>query len=109
MERKHFYVFMFSCLLLVNCADKKSSSTVNPQLPTKENDKNTSVFKHPGILNSNAQILFVKQKIKNGEEPWKTAFKQLKDSPFSSPNYQTKPYEVVDCVTAHKNQFKISI
>ena len=97
MERKYFYGFLFCCLLQINCAGKKSSSNANLQLQIKEIDLSTSVFKHPGILNSKAQIAFIKQKIKSGQEPWKTAFQQLKDLPFSSPNYQAKPYEFVDC------------
>ena len=35
-------------------------------------------FSHPGILQSKADMDFMKQKILAGEEPWKTAFENLK-------------------------------
>ena len=37
-------------------------------------------FTHPGIYSTKAQLDFVKQKIEQGEEPWKSAFNKLLES-----------------------------
>ncbi len=84
-------------LIQINCSSKKPVAVI-----PKNEVSNSSVFKHPGILNSKQQLAFVKEKIKANQEPWKTAFKQLKDAPFSSLSYQAKPYEVVDCGSFNK-------
>ena len=45
-------------------------------------------FTHPGILNTRAELDFVKAKIAAGEEPWKTAFEQMKGSYWASLDYK---------------------
>jgi hypothetical protein len=37
------------------------------------------VFIHPGAVNNKADLKFVKAKIRNGEQPWTTMFKQVND------------------------------
>ena len=34
-------------------------------------------FVHPGLLDSKEELLFMKEKIRNNEEPWKTGYKQI--------------------------------
>ncbi|MEO7309275.1 MAG: alginate lyase family protein [Chitinophagaceae bacterium] len=98
MKLKYSYVFIFLCSLSINCSTQKLAKVNIVQQTTGT----SSFFKHPGILNSREQLSFIKKKLKNGEEPWKTAFKQLRESPFSSSNYQPKPYDVVDCGSYNK-------
>jgi hypothetical protein len=54
------------------------------------------VFTHPGMLNSKAELDFIKAKIKANAEPWKTAFNKLKSSSFGNVNWVPKPIAVVD-------------
>ena len=59
-----------------------------------------SPFIHPGVLHNQAEINFVRAKIKTAEEPWKTAWQRLKKHPFaqldwnpnSRPHVQRGPY-----------------
>ncbi len=54
-------------------------------------------FIHPGILNNKTELDFIKSKIKEGQEPWKTAFVKLKTSSYSSLNYKSQPFAIVEC------------
>lgn len=54
------------------------------------------VFAHPGMLNSKAELDFIKAKIKAGAEPWKSAFNKMKSSSFGNTGWVPKPIEVVD-------------
>jgi hypothetical protein len=49
-----------------------------------------SSFKHPGLLNTKAELEFVRKKIEAGEEPWKSAFEQMKGSPWAAVDYKPK-------------------
>jgi hypothetical protein len=55
----------------------------------------TFVFTHPGLLNSKAELDFVKAKIKAGTEPWKSSFNKMKNSNFASLNWVPKPIAIV--------------
>lgn len=37
-------------------------------------------FVHPGALNSNAELNFVKSRMQKGTQPWKSEFDQLKNA-----------------------------
>jgi hypothetical protein len=52
-------------------------------------------FRHPGLLNSIEELEAVKQKIAQGEEPWKSAFESMKETKWASLKYQPKPQETV--------------
>ena len=54
-------------------------------------------FTHPGVLNSLDELLFIKQKVQEGAQPWKLAFDKLKASPYASLSYRAVPYENVEC------------
>ena len=47
---------------------------------------------HPGILQTHADIEFMKAKIKAGEEPWKSAWNVWLTSPGASLDFKPKPF-----------------
>ena len=53
-------------------------------------------FVHPGMLHTTSDLEFMKAKILAGEEPWKEAWNQLKDSEIASLRYKPTPFKVVD-------------
>ena len=61
-------------------------------------------FVHPGMLHTTSDLEFMKAKILAGEEPWKEAWNQLKDSEIASllnctPKVgQVKHYPVIERV-----------
>ncbi len=72
-------------------------ATGNPELGIQGNPKILvpKTFKHPGLINSLDELQRVKKKIAAGEESWKTAFEQMKNSRFASLKYKPKPHETV--------------
>ena len=46
---------------------------------------------HPGMLNSKAELDFIKKKIKTGAEPWSSLFKLLQSDNHAKPEWQPKP------------------
>ncbi len=54
-------------------------------------------MQHSGLLHTKEQLAVVKDRIKKGEEPWKTAFEKMKKSPQSSLSYNPKPRANVEC------------
>jgi hypothetical protein len=46
---------------------------------------------HPGILQTRADLEFMKAKIKSDEEPWKSAWDRLQNEPTSSLDFKPKP------------------
>jgi len=59
---------------------------------TKANDK---PFVHPGVLHNRADLDFVKNKVEIGEEPWKTAWEQLRSHSVAQLAYTPRPSEDV--------------
>ena len=47
---------------------------------------------HPGILQTRADLEFLKAKVKAQEEPWKSAWDRLQAEPNSSLDFKPKPY-----------------
>src|SRR5580700_4759949 len=47
---------------------------------------------HPGILQTRADLEFMKAKINAGEEPWKSAWDRLQAEPNSSLDFKPKPF-----------------
>lgn len=72
------------CLSSLSAAPEKAAprELKLPALPAK--------FTHPGLLHSKEELAFVRSKIEAGEEPWKSAFEQMKTSPWADRNYQPK-------------------
>lgn len=54
-------------------------------------------FRHPGVLVNAAQLELIKQRVRDGIEPQKTAFAALLASPFAALDYAPKPRAVVEC------------
>ncbi len=47
-------------------------------------------LRHPGMLNSKAELHFIKKKIIAGEEPWNSTFKILQSDDHAKPDWQPK-------------------
>lgn len=56
-----------------------------------------SGFRHPGVLVNRAQLDLVKAKLAQDAEPWASALKTVKASPYASLDYVPHPVESVDC------------
>lgn len=54
-------------------------------------------FAHPGVLNSRAQLDFVRTKVQAGQQPWKGAFDAMLASRYGSLTRTPKPRAVVEC------------
>lgn len=50
-------------------------------------------FRHPGILNNLEEFKKIRAKIEAGEQPWKSAFEQLKASNYAKLSYKPHPVE----------------
>jgi hypothetical protein len=48
-------------------------------------------FRHPGILHSRAELDFVKSRVAKGEEPWASAWKELRSHRISGLDWRHKP------------------
>lgn len=59
-------------------------------------------FIHPGMLHSNAELDFIKGKITSEEEPWKSAWEQLRSAKEASLTYTPNP--VPDVVRGPRNR-----
>jgi len=57
---------------------------------------NKTGFLHPGILHSQADIDFVKQKLSERKQPWKDAWEELGESKYSSLSWTPEPRKVVE-------------
>ena len=53
-------------------------------------------FLHPGIAHDSESIEFVKSKIHAGEQPWASAWEQLKESRYASLDWQPEPFARVE-------------
>ena len=70
-------------------------------IPSKHSSLNYSSpayseFVHPGIAHTMAELDFVHQKVKAGEEPWKSAYEEMKKSKYSDLSWKPKPCEEVE-------------
>ncbi|MGR4879765.1 alginate lyase family protein [Streptomyces sp. LARHCF249] len=54
-------------------------------------------FAHPGVLNSRAQLDFVRDRVQAGRQPWKQAFDAMLASKYGSLTRTPKPRAVVEC------------
>ncbi len=52
---------------------------------------------HPGVLNSRAELEFIRARVAAKQEPWLGAFKALQGSRYATDNYQATPFSVVAC------------
>ncbi|MEU0438777.1 alginate lyase family protein [Streptomyces sp. NPDC006186] len=56
-----------------------------------------TVFAHPGVTVSRAQLDFARSKVQAGAQPWKAAFDQMLASKYADLNRAPKPRAVVEC------------
>jgi Alginate lyase len=57
---------------------------------------NAEPFRHPGILNNQAELDFIRDRVQAGAEPWKSAFNKLTNSRYASLAYTPRPRAVVE-------------
>ncbi|MCE0497559.1 MAG: hypothetical protein LV481_06405 [Methylacidiphilales bacterium] len=76
-------------------AQQGTTTTNAPTQPAMKVPDIPATFKHPGLLNNMEELQFIKQKIQAGEEPWKSAFDQMKETKYASLNYKPHPHENV--------------
>lgn len=62
-------------------------------------------FKHPGILNAETELAFVKARVAAGEQPWTDALAKAKALPLASLDYKPEPHEEVNCGSGSKPDF----
>ena len=62
-------------------------AALGPLLAQKPADR---PFVHPGILQTRPDLEFMKAKVAAGEQPWKQAWQNLRDQPYSSLDFQPK-------------------
>jgi hypothetical protein len=56
-----------------------------------------AAFVHPGVLDSKAQLDFVKAKVAAKAQPWTSAYNAMISSSYASLSRQPSPYKVVEC------------
>jgi Alginate lyase len=56
-----------------------------------------TAFTHPGVLVSQAQLDFVRDRVAAGEQPWAGALRQARDSRYADLSRAPAPRPVVDC------------
>lgn len=56
-----------------------------------------AAFVHPGVLDSTAQLDFVKSKLAAGAEPWTSAYNDMINSSYADLSRQPTPYQTVEC------------
>jgi hypothetical protein len=59
-------------------------------------------FVHPGMLHNSAELGFIREKIKAGEEPWKTAWDSLRSDDHAKLTWNPKP--IADVVRGFSNK-----
>lgn len=72
-----------------------ASSSANESI--KFGSASQTNFVHPGVFVSKPQLDFVKAKINQNQEPWMSAYNQLKSSSLSSKSYTPKPVPILQC------------
>ncbi len=60
--------------------------------PAAENKAAHGTIVHPGILQTRADLDFMKAKVKAGEEPWKSAWDRLQAEPGASLDFKPAPF-----------------
>jgi hypothetical protein len=56
-----------------------------------------AVFSHPGVLNSQASLDFVRAKVDSSAQPWKSAYDSMMASAYGSLTRAPHPRSVVEC------------
>lgn len=54
-------------------------------------------FRHPGVLVSREQLDFVKERVREGGDPWRGAYERVLNSRYGSRSYAPHPRSIVEC------------
>ena len=84
-----------ACLLSVGMISVPSAATADETASV--GTIATGAFHHPGVLVNRAQLDFIKSKVAEGAEPWKSAFEAAKASDLGALDYTPKPRDEVCC------------
>ncbi|MFC4961867.1 alginate lyase family protein [Streptomyces mauvecolor] len=94
-RRRPVLVAAFAALaLLASCApgphvsSASAAGHANPAAP---------VFHHPGVVVGRSQLDTMRAKVRAGQEPWSSAYEQMRTSRYGSLAYTPHPAEVVPC------------
>jgi parallel beta-helix repeat protein len=79
--KTHFFIILFA-ILFVSCERSVSTQETSEFLSTP--------FVHPGMAQNQEDLDYMKQQVLAGEEPWKTAFENLKAK--ASLEFQPEPF-----------------
>lgn len=63
----------------------------SPRLPVPNPPR---TFAHPGLLNNLDELKLIRSHIEAGQQPWKSAFEQMKASNYADLNYKPRPVEI---------------
>jgi alginate lyase len=64
-----------------------------------------AVFAHPGVLNSQSSLDFMRAKVNAGAQPWKAAFDSMMASPYASLSRAPHARPVVECGSVSNPNF----
>ena len=64
-----------------------------------------SGFTHPGVSVDKARLDLIKAKVAAGQEPYKSAYAQLKSSRFGSASYVAHPVDIVKCAATAGKEY----
>ncbi|TWU35355.1 Alginate lyase [Novipirellula aureliae] len=74
-------------LLLLTCGGVASAIAAD----TTNSDHAAKPFVHPGLLHSHAELQFIQRQLEAGQQPWKSAWQQLRSDKSASLDYTPKP------------------
>jgi Alginate lyase len=66
-------------------------------------------FRHPGALNNLAELYRIRDKIAAGDEPWKSAFEKMQQSPYARRDYAAHPISVVGKGPTEANEVRDAV
>jgi Alginate lyase len=85
MPDRHHFAIAAAIAVIGYCNLGLAQSAALPAPSTPQ------VFVHPGILHNRADLEFIKAKVQAGEEPWKSAWLALRNSPHAQLSWKPKP------------------
>ncbi len=92
-------LFLFSLSLHGKAPSLADPNYTGPAAPTLALPDlalpSTKPFVHPGLLQSQSDIDFIRAKIKAGEEPWISALQAMKASPYAQLDYRIRIVPVI--------------
>lgn len=81
---RHFAKKILMFMMGFFCFTILQAQVLKLEVPIKYHPK---PFTHPGLLHSNGDLARMKDMVSAGKEPWKSAFEQFRDHPYSSADW----------------------